>query len=353
MDEIIDSYVGVWRNEEGYRLEITKVDRLHALASIYFPFGPPIDRPYYDGRPTVDMPARYNAYEGELDVELWMAGSRFTLSLHHEDADGSDGQTGEFLAPSLSHSAEDTSLGRYSALFGRGSHYVRDTQQHGGGADAPPCAPGLRAPDDLGHDAESGLPALPEGSRCPSEPWDDLDDGDFEEWEAYAELLENEEYPELVEYCERDVARHPEDHYAQIRLGDAYVLNGQHGKAIESMGGWHRRFPDMSDYQDVILDALFALGKTEDDYDWARKPIVLRIGCAVLHDCHEYLRPKRKPREMYELYAELAGKGYLAFSAEQLLQALANDPRFVVQPGSTPKLAQVRVRTKQEGRTRV
>ena len=80
---------------------------------------------------------------------------------------------------------------------------------------------------------------LPPGSG------DVYDDGFdvFEDWEAHEEFLKNEDYPELVELCEREVTRHPEDLQAQECLGEAYVLNGQYQKAIETMGEVHRKFP--------------------------------------------------------------------------------------------------------------
>ena len=191
---------------------------------------------------------------------------------------------------------------------------------------------------------------FPGAFSCPADTCDD-DFDDFEAWEMHSELLESEDYPGLVAYCEREVARHPEDLYAQNRLGDAYVLNGQYEKAIETMGEVHRKFPEIDAFQNVVLDALFAMGKTEDDFHWIRKPRVLRIGRAVLDDCYDYLRPKRKPRDVAELSLELMSKGYLTFSADELLRALAEDSRFVVQTDRIPEWARVRVRRKREGRT--
>ena len=203
-------------------------------------------------------------------------------------------------------------------------------------------------------DKQHDILRFPDRFQCSSDSADDYDDdfSDFEAWEVHAELLESEDYPALVDHCEREVARHPEDLYAQNRLGDAYVLNGQYEKTIETMGEVHRKFPDIKTFQNVILDALFAMGKTEDDYGWVRKPRVLRIGRAVLDDCHDYLRPKRKPRDVAELSLELMSKGYLTFSAQELLRALAEDGRFVIERDRIPDWAQVRIRRKREGRTK-
>jgi tetratricopeptide (TPR) repeat protein len=202
-------------------------------------------------------------------------------------------------------------------------------------------------------DDEPDILRFPDRSQCPWDSADDHDDAynDFEAWEVHAELLEKEDYPALVDYCEREVARHPEDLHAQNRLGDAYVLNGQYEEAIRAMGKIHRKFPDIDAFQRVILDALFALGKTEDNYDWVARPRVLRLGKPVLDMCYEYLHPKRKPRDVAELETELLMRGYVTFSCEELLRGLSADPRFVVQPDRVAQSSQVRVRRKREGRT--
>jgi tetratricopeptide (TPR) repeat protein len=194
---------------------------------------------------------------------------------------------------------------------------------------------------------------FPGNYQCPSDSAAEYDDeyDDFEAWEAYAELLESGDYPGLVACCEREVARHPEGLHAQERLGRAYMLNGQYEKAIQAMGEIHREFPDMEAFQHVILDALFALNKTEDDYEWISAPRVLRLGKSVRDTCYEFLRPKRKPRVVADLEIELMMDGYLTFSCEALLETLVADNRFVVQHTGAPQLAEVRVRRKREGRT--
>ena len=93
----------------------------------------------------------------------------------------------------------------------------------------------------------------------------------------------------------------------------------------------------------MMLDALFALGKNEDDFDWAEKPVILRMSKEILNICYEYLRPKRKPRTISELYIEFAMKGYLLFAEEDLLKGLLGDQRFVVDNVEGGVFAEVRV----------
>jgi tetratricopeptide (TPR) repeat protein len=172
------------------------------------------------------------------------------------------------------------------------------------------------------------------------------DEYGFESWEVHAELLENEKYPELLDYCKQEAEHNPEDIYALIRLGEAYVLNQQYETAIQVGDRYHQIYPEISDFQHIILDALFAQGKTEDDHNWVQRPCVFRLGRTVLDSCYDYLRLKRKPRGVEELCIRFIIRGYPMFSEEELLQALANDDRFSVRADEVPQFAKVRVSRK-------
>jgi tetratricopeptide (TPR) repeat protein len=154
---------------------------------------------------------------------------------------------------------------------------------------------------------------------------------DFEEWELDVELRDKEDYPGLVEYCKQRAERFQDDPYAQYYLGEAYVLNGEYETAIEFLSEHHRRHPDNLDFQHVILDALFALGKTDDDFGWVQKPVVLRMSSDILEACYEFLKSKRKPRSVSEIHGRFLLEGYLLFTEEDLLKALSEDGRFIVE----------------------
>src|SRR5437870_4273004 len=173
---------------------------------------------------------------------------------------------------------------------------------------------------------------------------------DFEEWEIDAELRDKEDYPGLVEYCKQRAERFHDDPYAKYYLGEAYVLNGEYEKAIEFLSEHHKHQPDNPDYHCVILDALYALGKTEDDFDWLEKPVILRMSAEILDACYEFLRSKRKPRSVNELYTRFVMKGYLLFIEEDLLKALSEDGRFVVEDAEAGLFAMVRVAGKRHTR---
>ena len=165
---------------------------------------------------------------------------------------------------------------------------------------------------------------------------------DFEEWETDYELREKEDWPGLVEYCKQRAERLPDDPYAQYYLGNAYVLNGEYDKALEFLSEHHRRQPWNPDYHGVILDALYALGKTEDDFDWVQEPVILKMSTEILDACYEFLRSRRKPRSVNELYTRFVMEGYLLFIEEDLLKALLEDGRFVVEDADAVLFAQVR-----------
>jgi len=187
------------------------------------------------------------------------------------------------------------------------------------------------------------FPGNPSTSHISHNEYDDEFD-DFEAWEALVELREAEDYPGLVKYCKQRAERFPDDPYSQFYLGEAYVLNGEYEKAIEFLSEQHLKQPGNMDFQHVILDALFALGKNEDDFDWMEKPVILRMSNEILDVCYQFLKPKRKPRSVIELHIEFVMKGYLLFTEEDLFKALVQDQRFIVDNlDEGPLFAEVRV----------
>jgi tetratricopeptide (TPR) repeat protein len=194
---------------------------------------------------------------------------------------------------------------------------------------------------------KSKIIKFPDKRTEPSASYDEDEFLEFEAWEPYQELLDKEDYPGLVRYCEQRGEQHPNDQYEQYYLGDAYVSNGEYEKAIEFMSEHHRKHPWNEDYQHVILDALFALGRTEDHFNWSERPVILRMSRDVLDTCYKFLRPKRKPLAISELYLEFISKSYLLFTEEDLLNALTVDDRFIVEyPYKDLLSAQIKVARK-------
>ena len=153
---------------------------------------------------------------------------------------------------------------------------------------------------------------------------------DIEAWEAHVELEERGDFRRLVELCKREVASNPEDFHAVERLGYAFIKDDRYLQAIGAVEPIHRREPDIDAFQHIILDALFAMDLTEDDFEWSQRPVILRLGPELADWCHQYLRPKRKPRSALELHAQLIMSGYLTFDEKELMNLLRRDSRFAV-----------------------
>ena len=195
---------------------------------------------------------------------------------------------------------------------------------------------------------ESRIIHFPDNRAKPATSCDSCgaaDEDDFEAWEPLVAFREKEDYAGLVEYCKHRAERFPDDPYAQFYLGEAYVLNGEYEKAIEFLSRHHKKQPWNIDFQYVILDALFALGKNENDFNWIEKPVVLRMSDSILDICYEFLKPKRKPRSVFKIHTHFDTKGYLLFTEDDLFKALTEDERFIIEDVF---LAQVRVARKKD-----
>jgi len=53
------------------------------------------------------------------------------------------------------------------------------------------------------------------------------------------------------------------------------------------------------------------------------------------------LRPKRKPRSIYDIHNEFVFKGYVAFTPEDLLLELLDDQRFIADDPEDQELLRV------------
>ena len=169
-------------------------------------------------------------------------------------------------------------------------------------------------------------------ARRPYTPANPDEEYDFEDWEIDYELIEHEDWNGLILYRESVLRRHPDDLHAQVAVGDAYVQAGEYQKALDYLTPLHRENPDIIDIQWSILEALFGLGKNENDFDWIEKPVILRINEALIDQCYEYLRPKRKPRSLADICNDFILRGdYQDFKEEELLSALKSDKRFKVE----------------------
>lgn len=156
-------------------------------------------------------------------------------------------------------------------------------------------------------------------------------DDEVEDWEDDYNLLDKGNFEELKKLREIAARNNPKDIYALWRLGEAYILCKEYEKAIDYFKPLHKKNPDNLDISYSILDSLFALGKNENDFQWVSEVNVIRLNREVSDFCYDYLKGKRKPRYLDDVYCQLIDEGYLAFDEEELLKYLDEDDRFELQ----------------------
>ena len=101
-------------------------------------------------------------------------------------------------------------------------------------------------------------------------------------------------------------------------------------------------------FQYLILDALFALGKNENGFNWTKKPKVLRLSKEINDSCYLYLKPKRKPQTIDDVWCSFLSQGYIKFKREELLLELKNDGRFIIENETDPYCARVKTKRKKD-----
>jgi hypothetical protein len=124
----IDKFVGDWVDSDGNRLIIGK--RAYGTAAVSFlrgPTGTPVVRPYFDGLPSTDMPARLRDYGSTIEVDLWRRGKGFSLHLTYEYAYPLDEKGRDSLVPAFSRREKDQFIDEHSRLFGNLRHYTKRT----------------------------------------------------------------------------------------------------------------------------------------------------------------------------------------------------------------------------------
>jgi|GEM_PF-1842640 len=159
--------------------------------------------------------------------------------------------------------------------------------------------------------------------------------GGMEEWEAEAEFFDRKDWKGLLEYRRQKAENYPDDPDCQWGLGEAYVLNEEYEKAISLLSNLHKDYPDDTNIQHSLLDALFATGKDETVVKWVVEPNILRLDQGTLDYCYNFMKKKRKPRTVYELHLEFYNEGYPAFNDNQLMAFLHSDNRFLLTGSST------------------
>jgi len=82
--------------------------------------------------------------------------------------------------------------------------------------------------------------------------------------------------------------------HLQWRYGEALVYNQELNSALEFLTPIYKRDPEHMDVIHSILDALYGLRKTENDFEWIEMPIVLKLDEHTKKLCEDFLKKKRK-----------------------------------------------------------
>ncbi|MBF0367749.1 MAG: hypothetical protein HQK50_19435 [Oligoflexia bacterium] len=152
-----------------------------------------------------------------------------------------------------------------------------------------------------------------------------------EDWEIETELYYGHNWEGLLKYQEQLARERPDCIEEQWKLCDRYIDNGLYEKALCYLSRLYNKDPDNYDIVHLLIEVLLLLGVDEGEFNWKRPPRVLRLSSEILDICYDYLRLKRKPRSLFELYSNLWPiADYLDFDEKDLLGLIDKDERFSV-----------------------
>lgn len=157
----------------------------------------------------------------------------------------------------------------------------------------------------------------------------DFDNNDFEEWEGDYQLIQEENWAGLIKLRKQKAKKDPNDLQSQWRYGEALIFNQEFEKALKFLTPIYKKEPDYGDVIHSILDALYGLGNTEDNFEWIETPIVLKLDDQTKKLCEGFLKNKRNRISFSNLIEHFIIQSfYLTFEEEELYHYLKKDIRF-------------------------
>ena len=153
----------------------------------------------------------------------------------------------------------------------------------------------------------------------------DFDNIDFEEWEGDSFLIEDEDWPSLVKLRKQRAEKRPSDFFSQWSYGEALIFNREFKRALEFLTPIYKKEPNHPDVIHSILNALYGLGKTENEFNWIENPAILKLNDKTIKLCVDFLKQKRKPIPFLSLFEYLIIEfDYVKFQEKELLDYLKN-----------------------------
>ena len=142
---------------------------------------------------------------------------------------------------------------------------------------------------------------------------------DPESWEGDYELYEKEDWVGLLKLREKDAKKHASDLYAQQRYAEALNLNKRYKDTLDFISPLYKANHEVGFGIHEIVDALYGLCKTEDDYNWISKPDILKLDSYMIKLCTDLLKSKRKSVSVTDIYCDLIVKSdYCTFNEQEL-----------------------------------
>lgn len=150
---------------------------------------------------------------------------------------------------------------------------------------------------------------------------------ELEDWEDDKVLFEKEDWVSLLKLREERARKQPSDLYSQQRFAVILNINKKYKKTLELITPLYQKNHKSGFGVQEILDALYGLGKSENDFNWKTKISILKLDSTTLELCVDFLKPKRKARNILEIYGVLImNADYCAFNEQRLAQFLINHP---------------------------
>jgi len=178
----------------------------------------------------------------------------------------------------------------------------------------------------------------------PDPPIHDADRG-FAVWQTEHGGFSSGTLDDFVRSHQRRVRHSPRDPDAVRELGRAYLWSGDADQALETLAPLHRSRPFDRDVQSLILDALTVLGRSPEEFPWTEPPVLVPLDGALIDRLYERLAEECRPATALDLCLAAADGGHPAFDADELVQALQADSRFLVHPSNlAPECAVVLAR---------
>jgi hypothetical protein len=144
---------------------------------------------------------------------------------------------------------------------------------------------------------------------------------DPESWQGDYELYEKQDWVGLLKLRESEAKRHPSDLYAQQRYAEALNLNKRYLETLDFITPLYEDNYDVGFGIPEIVDALYGLGKTKENYNWIKKPVILILDSDTIQFCLDILKTRRRAVRITDLYQDLIMKtDYCKFNEQELAE---------------------------------